>query len=536
MKRASILTVASSVAALVVAMGAVVAQSAATAVSASAVDAWIEATRQTGPDGPTALRIGLALRAQGRADEAAKWLDLARSLDPQGFEQSPAGRAEGEGAGGATPRTVCGGSTGPDVIVGDLQAVIRWGRSGSLTAYSLATTSCNLGDAPLNWIELDANHPVIAQSFYKLRNGRFTQIGMSWLKHGFFATNEVFCCACTTDPGAFLGPGCSDPYGANLNGWPPYLGPRHQVNPATGVITYPHATPTGDATLMGRVQVSDDDASPSLNPGAQYFMEGYYIATDDAAAGNNMNNASYRPINMIETVPGEYQATIIQREVTRRELPAIYGWREMQPTVTIVNADVPGDGRFILAYDVTPNGDGTWRYEYALYNYNSDRCGRYFLVPLPAGVALSQVGFHDVDYHSGDGVVTGVNQSGVDWPVTVSASSVSWVGDTIVQNPNANALGWGTLYNFWFNASRPPASAMVTLGLFKLGSPATVKIAAVAPSACPADITGDGLVNSADLALLLGAWGMGGPSDLNGDGVVGSGDLALLLGAWGPCP
>jgi hypothetical protein len=49
-----------------------------------------------------------------------------------------------------------------------------------------------------------------------------------------------------------------------------------------------------------------------------------------------------------------------------------------------------------------------------------------------------------------------------------------------------------------------------------------------------ADLNGDGVVNGADLAILLGAWGGGGPADLNGDGVVNGADLAILLGAWGP--
>ncbi len=48
----------------------------------------------------------------------------------------------------------------------------------------------------------------------------------------------------------------------------------------------------------------------------------------------------------------------------------------------------------------------------------------------------------------------------------------------------------------------------------------------------PADLNGDGSVNAADLAVLLGAWGSSGPGDLNGDGVVNAADLASLLGAW----
>ena len=48
-----------------------------------------------------------------------------------------------------------------------------------------------------------------------------------------------------------------------------------------------------------------------------------------------------------------------------------------------------------------------------------------------------------------------------------------------------------------------------------------------------ADITGDGKVDGADLARLLGAWGSSaGGGDLNGDGTVDGADLAILLGEW----
>ncbi len=53
---------------------------------------------------------------------------------------------------------------------------------------------------------------------------------------------------------------------------------------------------------------------------------------------------------------------------------------------------------------------------------------------------------------------------------------------------------------------------------------------------CPADITGNGVVNASDLAEVLGSWSGAGTADLNDDGVVNSSDLAIVLGAWGPCP
>jgi len=54
-------------------------------------------------------------------------------------------------------------------------------------------------------------------------------------------------------------------------------------------------------------------------------------------------------------------------------------------------------------------------------------------------------------------------------------------------------------------------------------------------SPCPTDLNGDGITGSADLSVLLNAWGGTSP-DLNGDGVVGSADLSVVLNAWGACP
>jgi 3-phytase/alkaline phosphatase D len=55
--------------------------------------------------------------------------------------------------------------------------------------------------------------------------------------------------------------------------------------------------------------------------------------------------------------------------------------------------------------------------------------------------------------------------------------------------------------------------------------------------ACAEDLNGDGTVNGADFALLLGVWGACVPctGDLDGDGVVDGNDLARLLAGWGDC-
>src|SRR5262245_47318559 len=54
---------------------------------------------------------------------------------------------------------------------------------------------------------------------------------------------------------------------------------------------------------------------------------------------------------------------------------------------------------------------------------------------------------------------------------------------------------------------------------------------------CPADLSGDGMVDGADLGLLLSAWGpcAGCSADLNGDRVVDGADLGAELASWGAC-
>ncbi|MBL9149434.1 MAG: hypothetical protein JNM94_12155 [Phycisphaerae bacterium] len=55
-------------------------------------------------------------------------------------------------------------------------------------------------------------------------------------------------------------------------------------------------------------------------------------------------------------------------------------------------------------------------------------------------------------------------------------------------------------------------------------------------SACNADLDSNGMVDAADLGILLGQWSTSGSADLDGDGIVNGADLAAMLGAWGSCP
>ncbi|MSR29479.1 MAG: arylsulfotransferase (ASST) [Phycisphaerales bacterium] len=64
---------------------------------------------------------------------------------------------------------------------------------------------------------------------------------------------------------------------------------------------------------------------------------------------------------------------------------------------------------------------------------------------------------------------------------------------------------------------------------------AFMAVVAVAHGDCPADLTGDLVVDGSDLGQILSNWdGPGG--DITGDGTTSGADLSAILGAWGACP
>lgn len=395
---------------------------------------------------------------------------------------------------------------GPDVIVGDLHNVSSYGSQGGISAFSVGTTSCNQGDQTLKWISDTNEHPVIAQNMYRLKQDRFEQVGMSWLKHGFLALAEDACNLGCTPPGTGtrLGVGCSDPYDASLNGSQGNLGPRFEVNAHTGVFPYPFTSPPYSGTIARRLQVKNSDLDPAMDGGGLYFVEGQYVTVDDAAAGNQDNNASHRPIDVSG---GGSSWSISLTGSTQREQPAIRAWNNADPSVVESDVYIPGEGFCILAGKASDLGGGLWHYEYALQNVNSDRSVGAFAVPVPDGALISNVDFHDVDYHSGEPFDL------TDWAPTVAGGEIRWATENYATNPNANALRWGTLYNFRFDVDAPPQAALVRLDLFKPGTPASVTAVTVGPNVGSLDCNTNGVPDDEDIAA-------GRSQDCNSNGIA----------------
>ena len=382
---------------------------------------------------------------------------------------------------------------GPDVIVGDVGDVAQYGSDGNSVGLGIGTTSCNNGDQPLGWFALpNTNHPVIPQNLYRMSGGssnteRFEQIGQSWLKHAFSAGQGTACGVCTPGcSGSELCAGCSDTYGSSLNANQTSIGSRAWVNPFTGVFPSTANNHTGHnhTGTSHRVTVAMSDLDPTQNAGATYFGEAQYVTPHEYSwcqshpgECNMYNNVSYRRFT-VSGAPPNFTFSAVGPTVQMQ--PAIMAWtgatiNELEP--------LPGiDGIWFIGYKVTNPSPGTWHYEYALYNENLDRGIQSFRVPLGGpGVNISNIGFHAPSQEPGwanDGTLNNQGYSNAPWNVTQASDSITWATEEFLQNQNANAIRWGTLYNFRFDADQPPLFSSGTVGFFKAGMPMAVSVPA----------------------------------------------------------
>ncbi len=434
--------------------------------------------------------------------------------------------------------------SGPDAVMSDLAAPARMAAStppGSI-AYAVGGNTCNLGDAPLPFSPVNAGvHPIFAQNLYRLRNGRIEQIGLSWAFHEFCPLQESNCATCipVQSPCAALGPGCSSFDTSNLAGSTLALGPRSEVDAAAGTYVYPNSTPA-PGFPGGRMLVHNDDLNPAINPGATYFSELVVVSPADAAAGNSTNNASHRQVIPTTFTDGGWN--IVNAGSSQFDgQPAVLALARLSPpgSTRTATLDIEGDGRVYVVSTAWYEGPRSWRYEYAVFNLSSDRAIGQFSVPIVPNLFIDVTGtdFRGVTHHSGE------VWSSTPWSVShiVGDATDHWVWSTesFTTNPNANAIRWGTLYNFTLYADSPPAEGHVRLGLFKPGEVGDVFADAFVPSqACPADFDHNAVHEVPDIFAFLAAW-FAGETTADVDGVPGLGvpDIFAFLASWfAGCP
>lgn len=399
-----------------------------------------------------------------------------------------------------------------------------YGKNGGIAAYSVASQSCNIGNANLIWTSGNGQtHPVISQNVYRLKGRRFEHLGQSWLKHGFCALCESGCgprgqSGCASQ----LRVGCADTYSSSLNDGKSG-GPKFTVFPTSGDHQHPDPAPTGNSVIRGRLQIATGDVDPGQNAGAVYFVEGMYVHYEDHQLGNSHNNATWRKIQFANNSSFSMQSASTVNHSTE---VALYGWQAEDSGVTIAeitNVDEGGtgvSGYYQVASRTWDNGDGTWDYIYVVNNQNSTQGAGAFRIPSGSGLNITNAWFNDVDYHSGE------PQDGTDWNMNVGASSIEWnCPQTYAQNINANAINWCTGYSFGFTADSGPTAGVGEIDMFEPGVGGTLTFPLEGPggvtstpfvpfcfgtAGCPCGNTsgaGEGCANSSGSGSVLTASG-----------------------------
>ncbi|MCH7992877.1 MAG: hypothetical protein IIB57_00380 [Planctomycetes bacterium] len=415
---------------------------------------------------------------------------------------------------------------GPDVVV-KLEEFGHNNRVGPIgkgvIGAGMGTTSCNKGDEPVSWFQLpDTDHPFFPSNFYRLMtvagSNRFEQIGQSWVKHGF-GTEDLDLCGfgCTPPPlnGVQLGIGCTDTYSSGQAMVPCDLSPRSAFNPYTGVmlggnnlgsaagcqgfsVNYPARDHRGHnhGPISHMNQIKDVDLMSSHNPGAVYYGESQYIVPHEFVDGNgNQNNNVVHREYRVEgpDEKGLYFFPHVGESV--REEPAVNKWPGA--TKSLIEPAPLEDGQAFLVYEATDLGGGLWHYEYALYNMNLDRALESLSIPIGSGATLSNVEFYAP--LNQPHVTHADNYSNEPWEVAIGGGAITWATDSFADTYLANAVTWGTLYNFRFDANAPPQAVSATVGLFKTGD--TVTAATVSPGAVGAvDCNSNGIDDACDLS------------------------------------
>lgn len=433
--------------------------------------------------------------------------------------------------GGSMAQGLCG-AAGGDLVMSHIEGVSNYAAAGDYDFFALGTRQTNVGSVPLTAELMTAVHPVQAGNLYRhsMAGGvsRFEQIGMGWCFHAGIPLNMGGFCTCQGGSGSVIGPGCSDPHSASAVGTVQNLGPRWEVNAATGAFAHPHALPSGSAA--GRIRFALSDVNPALNPAATYFGEVVVLHPDEDPA-NTVNNASWRPITVFY---GGGNTAMGVSGAVQPGAAAIEAWKTLVSGVSEAALDVPGDGRFIIAARAVRIGGNRWNYEYAVYNLNSHRGGRAFILPRPEGLAVAETGFHDVDYHSGDGP-GGANIVGTDWLFAETGESLRWETEPEEANASANALRWGTLYNFRLTCNMSPIDGEPSIELFRAGEPGSLSAGLPVPgaAACLGDHDGDGLRAVPDIFGFLADWfAQHAAGDADGDGANTVPDIFLFLSSW----
>lgn len=332
-------------------------------------------------------------------------------------------------------------------------------------------------------------HPYLIWDMYRINaDGGIEQIGRSGVKHAFLTLNDS--CASGEDFSSHvLGRSCGDTYSSGNNDSNGALGVRSEIIPSTNqwgrchslfdpncVGSNTNSNPPEDAGFARRLVVNESQISNTVNPGATYLFDSWYLARQDINIYNSMASVSGTPTwsggNWVFAGQSNYKLG----SVTDR-------WTENLPSSTTAqNTELAiKDGHTKVAVRVVDLGNGQWRYHYAVHNLDFSRAVTAgvepnldvlsnkgfdrFRVAIPADVSVIDNRFSDGDLSAGN-----------DWSFSNSGGYLTWTA------PTGNSLDWGSLYLFSVTTSSPPTTSSSELQPATAGTPSVYTVATLAPA------------------------------------------------------
>jgi hypothetical protein len=139
-----------------------------------------------------------------------------------------------------------------------------------------------------------------------------------------------------------------------------------------------------------------------------------------------------------------------------------------------------------------------------VHNQNSHRSVESLSIAVSDSTDLTNVGFHDVHYHSSEEDVI----YGTDWTFAHAGGNATWTA--VDEGSHTNAIRWATSYTFRFDANAAPVDGTVSMGYWRDGPTDSLDVTGSVPGSdagCTGDVNDDGVVDVEDVLVVIAGFG-----------------------------
>ena len=277
------------------------------------------------------------------------------------------------------------------------------------------------------------------------------------------------------------------------------MGPRSEIIPAKGqwgrcgsifdANCDGNEGSNGNTTWTQRMKVPEQKLAHTSGDGNSFLFESWYIARDDINIYNSMATESVNP----QFSGSQWSLTGASNY---RLSGAIDRWVDPSaPGANAMNTELAAaEGHAKVAVKVTDLGNGKWRYNYAVMNFDFARAETQGAEPNLRVVSNQGFDSFGVPVAAGVSILSPASDLGGtalngNWRSSIAGGQLTWsnngslggIGSHGTPPASLPTLDWGTLYSFSFISNAAPVAGTATLHVALAGSPATYGVATLVP-------------------------------------------------------